>query len=116
MMSEVLPISAENVVGPDSASISGKRSEAGLVLGEGKEKTAPQGADLKAVSDELNHNLNRIHTVNLQFSVHEGSGKLLVLVTDAVTGEVIREIPPSELLDLAARMDEMVGLLFDQMG
>jgi len=54
--------------------------------------------------------------VELQFSVNEASGRTVVTVTDAQTGEVIREIPPSEQLNLAARLEEMIGLLFDQMG
>jgi len=40
----------------------------------------------------------------------------MVTVREESTGEVIREIPPSEMLDLAARIDEMVGLLFHQTG
>jgi len=48
--------------------------------------------------------------------VHQASGVVMVTVTDESTGEVIREIPPSEVLDLAARLEEMVGLLFDQKG
>jgi flagellar protein FlaG len=54
--------------------------------------------------------------VDLQFSVHEASGEIMVTVRDESSGEVIREIPPSEMLDLAARLGEMVGLLFDQTG
>ena len=56
-----------------------------------------------------------IRDVDLQFSVHEGSGDdVMVTVTDAASGEVIREIPPSEVLNIAARLDEMIGVLFDQ--
>jgi hypothetical protein len=57
-----------------------------------------------------------IHNVDLQFSVHEATGEIMVTVREESTGEVIREIPPSEMLDLAARIDEMVGLLFHQTG
>ncbi|UCH01215.1 MAG: flagellar protein FlaG, partial [Deltaproteobacteria bacterium] len=37
-------------------------------------------------------------------------------VMEGSTGEVIREIPPVEILNLAAKLDEMVGLIFDQRG
>jgi flagellar protein FlaG len=57
-----------------------------------------------------------IHEVDLQFSVHEASGEIMVRVLKESTGEVIREIPPSEMLDLAARLGEMVETLFDQTG
>jgi flagellar protein FlaG len=65
---------------------------------------------------DVQENLNMVHDVDLHFSVHEASGKLMVTVIDASTGEVIREVPPSEILELAAKIDEMVGLIFDQEG
>ena len=61
-------------------------------------------------------NLNMIHDVDFQFKVHEASGKMMVKVMDGSTGQTIREIPSSEILNLAARLDEMIGLIFDQKG
>ena len=51
---------------------------------------------------------------DLKIRVHEGTGKIMVQVTSQNSGEVIREIPPEELLDLAARMEELAGTLFDE--
>lgn len=67
----------------------------------------------QAVAD-IQNDLNMITNVDLQFSVHEASGEIMVTVREQSTGEVIREVPPSETLDLAARLGEMVGLLFDR--
>ena len=50
----------------------------------------------------------------LKIQVHEGTGDIMVRVTSQDNGKVIREIPPKELLDLAARMEEMAGILFDE--
>ena len=58
----------------------------------------------------------QIHDVDFQFKVHEASGKMMVKVMDGSTGQTIREIPSSEILNLAARLDEMIGLIFDQKG
>jgi flagellar protein FlaG len=93
------------------------------------QNAAPQGGvndakaqdsmDLSQMSEmvaDIQKNLGMIHDVDLQFSVHEASGEIMVTVRDETSGEVIREIPPSEMLDLAARLGEMVGLLFDQTG
>ena len=49
----------------------------------------------------------------LSIEVHEETGQYLVKVVDTDTGEVIREIPSEELLDLASKMREMAGLLFE---
>jgi len=65
---------------------------------------------------ELQRNLNMIHDVNLKFSVHKATGKLMIIVSDEDTGKVIREIPPSQMLDIAAKLDEMMGIIFDQRG
>jgi flagellar protein FlaG len=56
----------------------------------------------------------RMTSERLGFQVHEGSGQLLVQVVDRNTGEVIRESPPSEFLDLVVRMREMVGIFLDE--
>lgn len=64
----------------------------------------------------IQNNLNTIHNVNMNFSVHEASDRVMVTITDDKTGDVIREIPSSEILNIAAKLNEMVGLLFDQKG
>jgi flagellar protein FlaG len=86
----------------------------GMDPGSGQGK--PDLREIGAVTSSLKQRFQLIHQVELQFSVNEASGRTVVTVTDAQTGEVIREIPPSEQLKLAARLDEMIGLLFDQVG
>lgn len=53
---------------------------------------------------------------HIQFAVHEGTNRMMVEVIDDTTKEVIRTIPSKEVLDLAAKIDEMVGLLLDKKG
>jgi flagellar protein FlaG len=72
--------------------------------------------DLEELAEDVQKNLNIMHNVDLRFSVHKASGQIMVTVIDETTGEVIREIPSSELLNLAAKLDEMVGILFDEKG
>ncbi len=50
----------------------------------------------------------------LSFTFHKETKSLVVKVIDPDTNKVIREIPPEELLDLAARIQEMLGLLIDK--
>ena len=51
---------------------------------------------------------------HLSFNIHEETGQITVQVISEETGDVIREIPSSELLDIAARIQEMVGVLIDE--
>lgn len=53
---------------------------------------------------------------HVQFAVHEATKRMMVEVIDDATQEVIRTIPSKELLDLAARIGEMVGTLLDTKG
>lgn len=50
----------------------------------------------------------------LSFQLHEGTNRTLVKVTNRETEEVIREIPPEEILDLVAKMTELVGIMMDK--
>jgi len=62
----------------------------------------------------LQSNMKVFHNVNLDFSVHQDTGQIMVTVTDKETGKIIREIPPREILDLTAKLEEMIGIIFDQ--
>lgn len=50
---------------------------------------------------------------SLQFKVDEDSGRNVVTVLDGDTGDVIRQIPSEELLDVIARLNEASGGLLD---
>lgn len=50
---------------------------------------------------------------NLNFSIDESTGRMVVKVTDSSSGEVIRQMPTEEALRLAESLDEMRSLLFE---
>ena len=60
--------------------------------------------------------LNYVRSVqtDLSIEVHRGTGRIMVQVISKTDGKVIREIPPEELLDLAAKMEEVVGVIFNK--
>ncbi|MEA1899942.1 MAG: flagellar protein FlaG [Thermodesulfobacteriota bacterium] len=64
--------------------------------------------------DELEHNINTIHNVGLEFSMHEESGRSIIKVVEKDTGDLIRQIPPDDVLDLIIRMGDVLGILFDE--
>ena len=79
-----------------------------------KEDDLPQSVDMNNLIENVQKSLDLLHNVDLRFSVHKSSGQIMVTVTDESTGKVVREIPPKEVLNFAAKFDEMVGLIFDQ--
>lgn len=64
--------------------------------------------------DAIEQDLNLLHNVGISFSLHKETGRTMVKVMDKETETLIREIPPEEFLDLAAKIHEMVGILFDK--
>jgi flagellar protein FlaG len=54
--------------------------------------------------------------IQLSFSVHYKTRDTVVEVIDSRTGEVIRQIPSEELLQLKDKMNDLRGLIFDQKG
>lgn len=47
---------------------------------------------------------------NLRFSVDEKSGREVISVVDKASGELIRQIPSEEMLELASRISKAAGL------
>jgi flagellar protein FlaG len=81
------------------------------------ENAAPiedHGAELLQEVLDVAQNHLKVSDVDLAFSVHADTGKIKVSVTDKNTGDLIREIPPEGVLNLMAKIDEMMGILFDE--
>lgn len=51
---------------------------------------------------------------NLQFKDDPTSGRLVVSVIDADSGEIIRQIPPERMLRMAANLEQITGLLLGE--
>ena len=49
---------------------------------------------------------------DLDFRVDDGSGQVVVKVTDSTSGDVIRQIPSEEALQLAENLSDIRSLLF----
>ena len=63
----------------------------------------PEQADLSRVVEKLNEFL-RQSARSLQFHYDQSSGRTVITVVDAATGEVVRQIPSDELLAIAERL------------
>lgn len=52
--------------------------------------------------------------VDLSFKVHKETGEIVVQVVDSKTGEVIRQLPPEDVLKLRDKLKELRGLIFEK--
>ena len=70
--------------------------------------------DLAELAKELSDLVQAVRR-ELQFSVDEESGRTVIKVIDAQTGELVRQIPPEEVMTLVGRFrEEQAGLLREQ--
>jgi flagellar protein FlaG len=79
------------------------------------EQATGSAEQVSAMVEDLQASLEILQQKNtrLNFLVHEKTDRVMVRITDQNTGDVIREIPSEAFLDMAAKLQEMVGLMFD---
>ena len=76
-----------------------------------KKDDAQEETKVRAAAEDIQkffHSVKR----NLEFSIDEGSGKVIVKVIASDSGEVIRQIPNAEILKLADSLSDANSLLF----
>lgn len=69
--------------------------------------------DVKESVKDINDIVKKVKE-DLSFEIHDETERMMVKVIDLNTKEVIKELPPEDMLDLSARINEMVGLLIDE--
>ena len=81
---------------------------------------ARAGEEMQAVQaklDEIVSLLNvkmDVRDKSLNFSVDEVSNRVMVTVTDKVSGEVVRQVPSEAILKVAHNIEALKGVLFDR--
>lgn len=69
--------------------------------------------DLQKAVNKLN-NFLKDDSTHAEYSVHNKFNAVTVKIIDDVTKEVILEVPPKKILDMVAKMCELVGIVFDK--
>ena len=69
-------------------------------------------ADIEEVVRKLSEALSTTNT-QLSISVDNAEKEVIVRVTDARTGKVIRQIPSEDILRMKRNVKAMIGLLYD---
>jgi len=67
------------------------------------------GLDAEALAKELAE-----VSSSVRFEVDHRSGDVVINVLDPQTEEVVRQIPPKELLEIRRRLDAYLGMLADE--
>jgi flagellar protein FlaG len=78
-----------------------------------KDQTKLSQEELKELSKALNHFLS-LFNLETKLVYNKDAGQVVVQVIDKRTNEVIKQIPPEELLEVAKRIHDFVGLLLEK--
>ena len=77
-----------------------------------KEKSAAlKSGQAKELSEQIEQYLSDMN-VSLSFEVYDKTGDVVVKVINRDTKEVIRQIPPEDLLEITEKLEELRGVLF----
>src|SRR3990167_1896429 len=99
---KVVAETVEHKPSEDAASTGSAKAESGSVAS--REEVEAAVATIQDFVQSVCRSLN--------YSLEEGSGRVVVKVTDAGSGDVIRQIPSEEALQLAENLSEVRSLLF----
>ena len=109
-----ITISENRVATPNKASFSELKEAPRGGKEVEKQSEAMELSQLSELIAEIKHEM--IRDVGLRFNVDKDTGSVVVTVIEKSTGQVIREIPPSEVLKLVASIERTIGIIFDQKG
>jgi len=98
---------SDNVVSMQQANRAEKRAAEEKITRETRQVT-------EEMLKELEQDIEAIHNVGLKFSKHNDTGRTMVKVLNKDNDEIIREIPAEDVLNLSAKLEEMIGILFDK--
>ena len=85
------------------------QSETRVLPAEGSKKTDPLDRTLQKLNDTA-----KAFQLCLRFQKHQASERWMVRVIDPRDNRVLREIPPEQVLNIAAQIHDLVGILLDE--
>lgn len=69
--------------------------------------------EMEKITNHMTEFMKSLNT-EIAFSIHEGTGRLVVKVVDKQNNTVLKEFPPHQLLDTLAAISKYVGGLLDK--
>lgn len=89
-------------------------AKAAVAVPEPAPQHQPSNEQVRKAMDSIKQLVEAKAPNSLSFSVDNTTGKAIVKITDVKTGEMIRQIPSEEMLEIARSIDKMQGMLLRQ--
>lgn len=110
----------ENNIGQDTAPIVAVATMIDKSVKATAATSNTQSNNQEHSKEQVNNALKNINNFfqmskrTMQFTLNEDTGRMVVEIKDEKTGEVIRQIPSEDVLQLEKKLDEFQGLLFSK--
>lgn len=69
---------------------------------------------MQAITGSIDKAIVGPQRMEVRMRVEEDLNRVIARVVDSETGEVLRELPPDELVELAKRVQALMGAVFDK--
>ncbi len=92
-----------------------KREQQERVLGREQQVVEWDGSNIEELDGAIQQMNQAAEALNveLRFSIHEGTERIMVQVVDKQSQKVIREMPPERVLNMVAQIQNMIGFFVD---
>ncbi|MFK7795419.1 MAG: flagellar protein FlaG [Gammaproteobacteria bacterium] len=98
-----LQSNSNNIINRGAEKVVAINAQVSEQLTQGKSQAS--NSDVKQAAKQVNDFVKQLDR-NLEFSVDESSGRVIITVREPETGKIIRQIPPEELLVIAKLVSE----------
>jgi flagellar protein FlaG len=92
------------------------KTESAIRLGEDNKVQSNEefnASEINNLVSSANQLVDAVSNNKVNFLYDESKDQHIVLVRDIDTNEVIREIPPKEMLDLLKNLEDITGIIYD---
>ena len=92
------------------------KAEGAIRLGEDNKVQSSEefnASEINNLVSSANQLVDAVSNNKVNFLYDESKDQHIVLVKDIDTNEVIREIPPKEMLDLLKNLEDITGIIYD---
>ena len=91
------------------------RARPGEEAGSAKSDNQLDREEMEKVIDEVQKRMDAIGS-KLRFGLHEHQDvpELVVQITDKDSGELVKQFPAEEVIQIRAKLNDLIGLLFDK--
>ena len=100
----------KSVTKHESMQVGFKKTGASKIQNNDNDPAEAQGSASEVVKSSLTRSLNR----KIDYSIQQDSNEIIIQVLDGETGEVIREIPQQDFIQLVDRISEFNKSILDE--